>query len=73
MKKELEHKLKKELNHLRNLSYREAQRHPELIFNFYDDEIEELFGIARRNAIELDEEGHFDMDQKSIAVAKKRK
>lgn len=73
MKNELEHKLKKQLNHLRNLSYRHAQKHSELIFNFYDDEIEELFGIARRNGIELDEEGFFEMDQKSIAVAKKNR
>ena len=73
MKKELEHKLKKDLRALRNYSYRHAQKHPDEVPNFYDIEIEALFAVARSKGIELDEEGFFDMDNKSLAVAKKYK
>jgi hypothetical protein len=64
--------LQKQLQQLRNLSYRHAQKHPDDIPNFYDREIEALFAIARAKGVKLDEEGYFDMDQKSIAVAKKK-
>ena len=73
MKKDLEHKLKKDLQVLRNYSYRHAQKHPDEVPNFYDIEIEALFAVARSKGIQLDEEGYFEMDQKSIAVAKKHK
>ena len=61
-----------ELNKLKNLSFRYAQKYPDEVPNFYDIEIEALFAVARSKGIQLDEEGFFDMDHKSIAVAKKK-
>jgi hypothetical protein len=49
--------LQKQLQQLRNLSYRHAQKHPDDIPNFYDREIEALFAIARAKGMKLDEEG----------------
>ena len=62
-----------QLNKLRNLSYRYAQNNPEEVPNFYDKEISQLVAEASFSGIYLDEEGNFEMDQKSIAVAKKYK
>jgi hypothetical protein len=64
--------LYEKLEKLKNLSFRYGQKNPDDIPNYYDREIEALFAIARAKGVKLDEEGHFEMDQKSIAVAKKK-
>lgn len=60
--------LYEKLENLKNLSFRYGQKNPDEVPNFYDKEISALFAEARRNGIELSEEGYTVLDDKSKAL-----
>ena len=59
-----------ELNKLKNLSFRYAQKYPDEVPNFYDEEIARLFSAARLKGITLSEDGEMIDDHITILVKK---
>lgn len=60
--------LQEKLQQLKNLSFRHAQKNPDEVPNFYDKQISALFAEARKKNIDLSEEGHTVLDDKSQAL-----
>ena len=59
-----------ELNKLKNLSFRYAQKYPDEVPNFYDEEIARLFSVAKLKGITLSEDGEM-IDDYRIVILKK--
>lgn len=59
-----------ELNKLKNLSFRYAQKYPDEVPNFYDKEIARLFSAARLKGITLSEDGEMIEDYRTIIIKK---
>ena len=59
-----------ELNKLKNLSFRYAQKYPDEVPNFYDEEIARLFSVAKLKGITLSEDGEMIEDCITLLVKK---
>ena len=59
-----------ELNKLKNLSFRYAQKYPDEVPNFYDKEIAMLYYQAMHNGVLLCEDGEMIEDHITILVKK---
>jgi len=59
-----------ELNKLKNLSFRYAQKYPDEVPNFYDEEIARLFSVAKLKGITLSEDGEMIEDHITLLVKK---
>ena len=62
-----------ELNKLKNLSFRYAQKYPDEVPNFYDKEIAMLHYQARHNGVLLSEDGEMIDDYRTIILKKAQK
>jgi len=59
-----------ELNKLKNLSFRYAQKYPDEVPNFYDKEIAMLYYQAKLNGVSLPEDGEMIDDHITLLVKK---
>jgi len=59
-----------ELNKLKNLSFRYAQKYPDEVPNFYDEEIARLFSVEKLKGITLSEDGEMIGDYRIVILKK---